>query len=1715
MTTEFDSDQRRVTTSSPASSGPAGSHFEGQVGAHYLLTMLIGAEPRGLPGTTLVRIEFQRAAEGHPLDDIIVHAHDRHGNHKVLELQVKRSVTFAPSDPEFRAVVEQVARASQNPNVPVGRHELAVAIARSSRKIDGPYQEVLNWARRLGSHDTFCRRINRPGSANDNMRTFVKTFQANLHKSEFPHDKETVHRLLSCFQILPFDYTALGSAFNVWDEERAAGALHSDDAHRTGDFRKRLIELATESASSGGDLDRARLGERLQEGSFRLAGVRQYATTRLALAEASRHALDDINDQVGPASLFRTGLMNAVRSAVTQGRRYVEIRGDAGVGKSALLKHTAQQLATEAPIIMLSPRRTTGGGWTKMRSGLSFGGTARDLLVDLAGSGGATLFLDGLDFFTEKERLTVKDLVREVSEVPGFEVIATARRDFGLEEPNWLPEEALERLGQADPVMVGELSTAEVSELQAIAPELGALLAESHPARAVTRNLFRLSRLANRPGDGQVPRTEVDMAEQWWTSADGAQDATRLERARVLKELAEQTLAQRESLETASHPTSPLDELIQSQTLRVLGHDRMAFYHDVLRDWAVANLLYSHPDTRDRLPLKQPAPASLVRGVELAARMVLERHEDDSRWRELLDELSHEDAHGSWRRAVLLAPVRSEIDIAPLETVSQVLLADHGRVLRELIGTVLAVDGRAVSALAADGIDVPEHPSIPAGPSWVRLISWLLTLGEEIPPKAIPDIARLYKQWCDFGVGLPRKPSDGMKHYDGLFVPDGDKIRHSVLKVLHRWLAEIETSRYPDDLGQLRLPFRGELSYDQADSLETTLRTSFLTLCYLRPSLASEYVKSLLARGRQAHGVKLNVIGFPGALPYAAPDDLAHLAIAALLPDDEEKTEHRLTLSPFLSSNYHFCPPSPDRGPFIDLLMGAPNVGLRLVRQIVDYAVSYYTRGKSSGASVVSLPFPDGARTFPWPQTYPWVRASQRRDFCVTSALMALSKWGKHRIENGQPVNAVLADVLGGSDTPAAFLLVAVDLLINHWPASRESAIPFLACAELLCLDHRLVWNEHIAGRLRSRILEDPVPRAASFCSLVHLLGDYAVSGPPELRERLVSLLRAASERLGPYGEESSLNDPGFMAFHALNRLDPSNWKQATENPTGATESMEYVAPETECRHLARLEDQSRPEIDDANLRAAIMVAVEDVTLASSDLAAAAVKWAQQAADESADHRWVVTASALLVVRDGDDDVRARNEAWSRMVFADVIRSDLNPLYEAAHTLSMNPAAIAFVGITHLLENNSSPADIRVLLDLAARKDCAATPGFAGTASTLERIDERLPRAILRTAFASCIRPRDPFLVSEDQRNALVERHQRRVQSVVEAELAWLSGNRSEPEWPPFTRQEPRININHGIAISRDALANVPQPPTKPPPDEYVDHSSAARWLNSARSLFSIAERRWLRQMAQTYASWTAVANGYGLGKHDHVDVTDLGEWNDSYFRLLAYCLPVMDSSEVDEFALKSLTELPDSAFVSITEQFLLHIDNLYFKGILPALQAEHIRSVLIDRLIDSDGWEHGHDKWMSIEVNLGRLVARMFMHDGWTQPPRCYLHPDGVDRVDPLLPALEQLAVSGPCFFVALNVLEVDPRPSHLRFIVAVAEAWLKAYPDNSELWCDQLIGRRICGLVDSIRGQGPPVLSGDENLRKRIDRVLVSLTSLGVTEAAVLEQKLANADT
>lgn len=1697
---------------SPASSGPAGPHFEGQVAAYYLLSLLTGAQPRGLSGTTIEKIELQRASEGHPLDDVIVHAHDAQGAKAVLAIQVKRSITFSPSDTVFRSVVHQIAKTASEIDLDAGRYEFAIAIARTSRKIDGAYQDVLAWARDLDSAKTFIERIHRTGSANDDMRSFVQTFRAHLIEAGGSGDDETVWRLLRRSQILAFDFTAPGSASEELAKERAAGALHSDETERASSLWASLIELALKIAATAGDRTREHLLEDLRAQSFRLTGERRFAAARAALSEAADHALSDINDRVGDAILTRRERLEVVRSALDQ-HGYVEIRGEAGVGKSAVLKHMARQIAQESQLIVLAPDRTEPRGWFALRSALGFDGSARALLADLAVDGGAVLFIDNLDNFDEQEQKTVSDLVREAAKTPGFAVLATARRSFGIEEPSWLPSEVLSQLRIAPPILIGELSESEVDELQETAPALRGLLSNQHPAREVTRNLYRLSRLTHLGASEPTLRTEIDMAEQWWQSADGRRDEGHRDRARLLGVLANQALRRTQALDVSGQPATAIDALVRSETLRDLGDDHVAFRHDVLREWGIANLLHADSSALVQLPLESPAPASLARGLELAARMALERDQDAVRWSQLLTAVTGERVHLSWRRAVLLAPVRSEAAAQVLERLAEPLLADRAVLLRELIRTVLAVEAEPIAArLVAAGLDpafVPKDLKASSGPSWYRLILWLLNVGEKLPGAAVPDVVALYGGWC---MGLLGR----------------DRLTPTLVRWLYYWLLQIETADDAGDPSLWREPFDGQLDAHQLRPLTEELRAYFVLFCSHTPDLAVHYLQLLLPR-RPDDGAVRSVLSSRGSLAQAAPAELAQLTAAALIPKESHAHRHREFDEPFEYMDHLFIPASPAQGPFYELLIHAPPIGLALIRQLVEHAIKFYTRGRAHESDAIRLSFPDGERIFPWTASYAWSRQGAHHQ-CVTSALMALEAWGHTRIEAGASIPEVLSQVLGSDEVPAAYLLVAVDLLLSHWGKSIEAAIPFLASPELLCLDrerHIMDDMPHsdflgLGGLQREPLgpitLETLKKRASRRRSLDEVLGNYARGDAAEHRPAMAELLEQAQSRVGEPAAGSTLRSPAFMTRHALNLINPGNWREVsvTLRDGSVVDAFQYVSPPEEREHLQPLQEGDQERQTDVDFESRLSLALENPARSSPELAEAAVAWAQTAKTERASERdanWMrehaVYATALVAARDGSAELRTRHETWIRGILTQALNAKDDPPDALRPGIRFNPVSIAFVGLVHLLKDGNS-SDVRGLLEIAARENPAGASGFAVVASQLAQIDPRLPCALVRCAFAACIRETREWDATEEDVAAQKERFQVGMSAVIDAEIAWLSGNGKEPSWPAFPLEQVRTRRRRRSSRGSSAAGSTETPTRE---TAQVFDQAASLWLRAAATL-KIAGASWLCDVIGRYSSWTLNANGAGRPREEEIRAPD--EWNAIYFDLRASCLSTLPSLEQLR-CVTPITELPDRSFLDILPTFVRNLDASYFETrSLQPDDAVNVRTALANRLMGLRGWRRlqgSPDD--SVEWHLGPAVAVLFFNDFLRPlPARCYLYASAIGRADPFLPLLEQMNRTGASSVVALltlNFIEVLPKWSHLPFILAAAESWLSSYPDSTAFWVSRSMGQRLCSVIERAVGDRRADLDREGSLRARADRLLAALVRVGVFEASTLERTLA----
>lgn len=1677
----------------PASRGGAGTYIEGELGAYYMLAMLAGNEARGAPGSTINRIQFQAADSGYALDDLVLHCSSSNGP-VVLEIQSKRTITFARKDAVFLAVCQQIAETAGTPDVAEDRHLLAVATQRTSAKISGPYQDVLEWARAVATSADFFGRLSATGIASEAMREFVTTFRANVVANGVANDIETVWKLLRRFRILEFDFEsgapqARDSALLV-----ARHVLSAQDQSRTGALWGSLIEIAIAQGKAGGTLDKAQLQALLTQLGYSLSGDRNLAPARAKLAEASSHALAAIGRDVGGVHLPRQAVVDAIDEAMG-GHRLIHLRGNAGVGKSSVFRTIAERVISVSSAFVLDPVRTPAGGWNELALRLGISVTAREFLTDLASSGATVVFIDSLDMFDDHaRRSTVNDLLREVAQIPGVAVLTTARLDYGSDGDDWLASDALASLGTPKIIEVGDLSDDEVRALREQAPQLKALLKSTHPAASISRNLYRLSRLL-KVGDASSIRTEADLALDWWRTADGASRREISSAQRLLSDLVDVALGGGDELHHRED-TAAREAMLRSLTLRQTRRDHLAFYHDVLRDWAVGIRIDEEPEVLDAVNTSSPIPASLARGVEMAGRIALERG-DPAKWQALLNRLTGQGIHSSWRRHALLAIVRSEIAAPLLASNAQLLLRQGGMLLGQLCTAVVAVDTVQLATLTnASEAPASARSSLRAAitPAGNHVLHWCAAHADTVPLQAMERIISL---------GMAQLPI----YLWGRSSPE------AIAEMFFDWLLRLDG---PED-GKIIHVDKDVAAPDQSERrrIVEQLRSLCFLMASYAPASAAAYLSSIDAT--RDRGKMKDTRLHSKLLATAAPQALADLIARSLIIATESQRRHSSREKAFEYSDSDYLPPSPAQPPFLDLLNASPPIGLNLIRSLVAHAVEFREADNDDG---FTIEFAEGGRFFPCADAYFWSRGLAN-DYCVASALMALEAWGQKRLDNGEDVQAVLADVLGPDGTSAAFLLIAVDLILSHLPKTMSQAVPFLSSPELLAQDRGRAGREAMGSATIGVEPNGPV-RLEDLCkrpSRGHLLEQLL----PAFRERtpeadtLRAAIAAAKLRLGDYDSHANFGDPAFMAAHAANLLDLDNY---IETDGG----LQFRFPEREAAHLERLQQRSAGHAAEVNIGARVSLAMDDLKWTSAEFAREAAEFAgrklpdPEEADFLRSEATSLASIAVLVSRDGDNALLDEFEDWVRAVATKILGEPIDRIGAMRDTLGYNRPALAITAILHLWLRKGLVADRNLLLELAARDDGGGAPAFTAALTKIVEKDARLVKAALRIAFQFSRYTHNKWEQTPAEAESARQVRDDRLARAVAAEIAWLEGG-AEPEWPEFVPE--RLSVRRPFRIGRTAPA-VEKPKVEIEEmeeadnfPEFTDSQMAAAWLSVVRAHPHSELESWLPAVVKNYAQWTANANGLGLDANTELDQPPT-EWNQQYYQLVARLMMEGPNSSFEE-AMSLLNGLPDTSFARTADIVLFASDVWYFNN--PKHSAERpvmVREQIGQRLADCEFWKRKRRPGnLSISHESGPLLANFFMntHNPFARTTS-YLVPLIFDRIDPLLELLSRYVGGGPTAIVAhftMNTMSVQPRARHLEFILAATEVWLERCPGDAGVWLELGLGRRIVHWLDIAAQEDDTILTSTHQHRERIDRIVGILTELGVAEAHDFEQKIA----
>lgn len=1690
--------------SSPASRGAAGAYIEGELGALYLLALLTGNRAPGLPSARVTSVRFQGVEQGFKLDDLIIRGVGASGD-ALLEIQSKRDIQFSPRDPVYKDVAQQIASSTIG-DVPAERHLFGIATQRTSRKTSGAYQDVLGWSRSAATAAEFFTRLAAKGVANDDMRAFVETTRAHLAAGGIADEDETIWRLLRRILILEFDFEASAPIARTYGLVLARMALADEQVARAEALWSRLLDLSIQTGTRGGEIDTAALRANLAEADFKLAGDREYGLARERLDELAQNTLSHIGTSVAGVTLPRLAAVAALDDAA-ETQRFIVVRGDTGVGKSWVLRHHAERVAARAPIIFLDREATPPGGWLSLAGALGIPGTANAFLTDLAASGGAYLFFDGIDMVDDAGRQrTISELLRAAGAIPGFTVVATARRNGASDAIPWLDDRISAALGGIHAVEVGALSDEEVATLINQAPDLRMLLDASHPAAQLARNLYRLSRLLREPSAASV-RTEAGLAQLWWISADGAPAVQVRAAQRILEALATAALRGDADIEIAADSPAR-DHLLGAQSLREVRRDRLDFHHDVLRDWAIGNYLAEDPSRLAEFDLGGLVSPRVARGIEIAARIVLETGKDASAWLDLLTHLSPASAHGSWRRQAILALVRSEVATDLLEKSSASLLAEGGALFTELSTTIVAVQTQATADIMTfpDGskADLPRSYRTDVTGSSVLVLRWVHCHAAEVPMSAISAVVELVE----------------IQIFTLKMIPSLVK---RTARLLFDWLCQLDLRD-----AQVTIPGMEGRSRWASDARRQTidkLRLMAMLLGSYAPDALKAYLTAITGDGDHHKMKDLRQIS--SVIAPVAPAELAAMVQANLIEKKQgRRRRDRVMERAFSFADSDYLPSSPAQPPFLDLLNAAPAEGLALIRGLVEEAIAFHTDGREPGEDGITVDFGKGPRFFPWGWTYGWSRGNGD-EYAAASGLLALEAWSQKRLDDGDPVEAVLADILGPEGSAAAYLLIAIDVLLSHGSIARVALAPFLASPQLLAEDRTRQIDDQMGSGLDTLGLKDepkgPVrmadlkARPSRGYSLIDTLPNFLADKP--VGNALRTALAAAVATLEPYAAHATLSDPDFVGRYALNVLTRANWFEREDG------NLEYRSPPDEAAHFAALEAKRDVSAQASGMEARISMAVDGGKYATAETARDAFAYAEGGVPEGSDTDALksratrLITTALLVARDGDDALLAAHEAWVREVIGITLEEKSDRGGGARNTLRYNRPAIAILALIHLWARLGKTADRDALVALATRQDRAAAPAVAAAVPRILEIEPRLFKAMMRAAFSSMTwrwksyQPEDeaPQAAFEGERAA-------RTDAAVKAELAWLDGG-AEPNWPTWPEERPnlrratRIRVP-GSATPKEFDADGALETAIGPSAAilHTDHQAAARWLAIIQSAppKSIG---WRQDIVSTYADWTGRINGLGCAAETEIS-REPNEWNSHYYAL--YAERLIDGDEASFAAdLPFVTDLPDSSFGKVAQTVQHAADVLYFNHAIHApARPVALREKLVARVMKLSRWKSARDPAEAhIDHESAGVIAKMtFNTYGVINGMHSYLPPTVFDRVDPFLPVLRPMLPGGQTVFVAcctMNLLLVAPRSRHIDFLLDAIEAWF-GRTTSPELWIAAGVGRQVVQWFEACVVEDPRLLAPAHTARARIDRALGRLVAVGVAEAHDLERRV-----
>lgn len=1324
-----------MSTASPISTGGGGVSLESRVVAYFMASILSGGSVRGLPAGTSLRL--QRAGDGRPLDDIVVVAETSSGLSS-LDFQVKRTVHIGGGE-LFQEVMTQCWATFNRSEFRLGYDRFGIITGTESRTAANA-EEVLRWARNKADAEDFLSDIAK--IANKKMQRFVQIVRSALDTANGGAVSDLhLWQFLRHLVLMPFDFDREdGSRDRLHAVERLAQVLAPVDVPRATDLWYALVDLADSQKATAGTTDRASIIEKLT-GQFSFGPSNPVRDDLERLGENSKRAMLEISDTIAGIYLPRQKLLEKAEEKISGGT-LLEIAGERGTGKSVLLRRLVESAAEKAPVLFLRYDRlpVNAPGWEGLANLWQIKASLSRIIAELGTAPSPCLYIDGLDRIESPSSWSlIRDLFDAIARSPAasrWSVVATVRSS-AVSYRTVRPLDALPGF-RRERIAVSDFGPEELETIAAAVPHIAPLLRSGGRASSLATRPFLLSLLAHRQGHPALETkgrvlTEIDLMEIVWT------DGGPLWRKRqdLLLELGRVRLKSTTGdLRLSSPDYEALESLVNDEIIREDSVTRrIRFSHDILEDW-VLSLVLEHLERPVSDIIREAGGASwLVDAVQIRAMQMLERDTTAGQWAKLLVELTASDLSPMWRRAVLVAPVRSTRSMELLTLVGSQLLAGEAALLRDLMVALRTVEVDPASDKLIDSMFPGETDSrklelahlfaIPRPRPWSAFFSWLLQQLHDLPANLFPPFLELLEV-MNRAVGVPAW------------------IARAVIPLVYHWLCRLE--RWDRQSWETHWKTTREaekalgLDHEEERPFPDRLRRILLACSLHTPKYTRRYIRAV-ARERR-HTAVSEILRLSNHLATNLPSDCADFVLNVLV---EESDPSDSGFRSYYSRSYRFdklgikdqgeyFQPSHLRPPFLSLLRTSPVDGLRAITGICNVAMSvwreWYLQEFGHAALPVLVRLPWGEQEF-WGDnnTYNWFRGTSVGPYPVISGLIALEVWMEERIKAGDDPVVLFRTVLA-DNTCIGSLSTCISICLA-FPEQTLSIIgPLIAHPHLWYWDiersvlDRPESNLNLFGspgdveHLRANAERNMLPHRR-LC-LRDLIANLIFNSDDGIRDSFQADLQRLSDGEPQWLDDGPRTTEDRQAYQmAVRRIvavcDPVNW-QVTETPEPNRLMIQYVPPEDLRPEVERI-GQEHDELSRAYRL--VLWAQKSLDTGSLDQN---MTWEEAfKAAKAFDHedlfsvphgpenfavsqQQAAVAGVAAVLARLSPNHSPENDAWARNVFHRVLEQPIDwsdKVYSAI--LTMFPLVYVAHGLVGLVTSNQADEDDRQrLLALSA-----------------------------------------------------------------------------------------------------------------------------------------------------------------------------------------------------------------------------------------------------------------------------------------------------------------------------------------------------------------------------------------------------------------------------